>query len=191
MEKLSFKPWGTSEDSEAPPIYNCAVTFAYVGLSWDIRLRYDVSFISAAQCHSGPHVLFYDYTYRAIKIDKLLELEGWGSNAAKAETSFSSSEGSSSFHCHGAPPPHTTTDNTDDEEDKVLVVEAFGVPDNEVCARAWCAHFGLSAVTANIQKTCMACAIRQAYAARLVVVILTQGNKDEDVEQVDRRPSGR
>lgn len=187
MEKLSFKAWGFSDDSEAPDIYNCAVTFAYDGLSWDIRLRYDVSFISAAHCHSGPHVLFYDYTYRAIKIDKLLELEGWGSSASKAETSFSSSEGSSSFHCHGAPPLNGTTD--DDEEDKVLVVEAFGVPDNEVCARAWCSHFGLSAITANVQKTCMACAIREAYSARLIVVILTEGNKDEEVEQVDRRRS--
>lgn len=191
MEKLSFKAWGVSEERTAPPIYDCAVTFAYAGLSWDIRLRYDVSFILAAHCHSGPHVLFYDYTYRAVKIDKLLELDGWGSCAAKAETSFSSSE-SSSFHCHGGRPSQGTGDGDgDDDEDKVLVVEAFGVPDNEVCARAWCSHFGLSAITANVQKTCMACAIREAYAARLVVVILTQGNKDEEVEQVDRRPGRR
>lgn len=189
-EKLSFKPFANPEDLDAPPIYNCAVTFAYDGLSWDIRLRYDVSFISAAHCHSGPHVLFYDYTYRAIKIDKLLELEGWGSDAAKAEVSFSSNEGASSFPCHGAPPPHHKTNN-DEDEDKVLVVEAFGVPDNAVCARAWCSHFGMSAITANIKETCMACAIREAYAARLIVVILTEGDKDEEVEQVDRRSSRR
>lgn len=41
----------------------------------------------------------------------------------------------------------------DYDRDKVLVVEAFGVPDNEVLARAWCAHWGLSAVVADISKT--------------------------------------
>ncbi len=195
LEKLSFKPGGVPANSEAPPFYDCAATFAYDGQSWDIRLRYDVSFVSAAHCHSGPHVLFYDYTYRAIKIDKLLELDGWGpkiKSATGAETSFSSSEGASSFHCHGNAPPPPPLGSTDDgDEDKVLVVEAFGVPDNAVCARSWCAHFGLSAITANVRTTCMACAIREAYAARLVVVVLTEGDKDEEVELVDRRPGRR
>jgi hypothetical protein len=39
------------------------------------------------------------------------------------------------------------------DEDRVLVVEAFGVPDNEVLARAWCAHWGLSAVVADLGRT--------------------------------------
>lgn len=188
MEKLSFTPCGVPEDSNAPFIYNVAVTFAYDGLSWDIRLRYDVSFISATPCHSGPHVLFYDYAYQAIKVDALLELEGWGATTKATAKSFSSSE-DSSFGCQSA--PLRTKEEQVDEEDKVLVVEAFGVPDNEVCARAWCAHFGLSAVTANIHKTCMACAIREAYAARVNMVILTEGKKDEEVEQIDRRPRRR
>lgn len=42
-------------------------------------------------------------------------------------------------------------DENDDE--KVLVVEAFGVRDNEVLARAWCSHWGLSAVVADIRRT--------------------------------------
>jgi hypothetical protein len=42
-------------------------------------------------------------------------------------------------------------DENDDE--KVLVVEAFGVRDNEVLARAWCSHWGLSAVVADVRRT--------------------------------------
>jgi len=62
----------------------------------------------------------------------------------------------------------------DNETEKVLVVEAFGVPDNEVLARAWCSHWGLCAIVADVKKTCMACAIREAYAACLNVVILVE-----------------
>jgi len=39
------------------------------------------------------------------------------------------------------------------DDEKVLVIEAFGVSDNEVLARAWCAHWGLSAVVADVAKT--------------------------------------
>jgi hypothetical protein len=171
--RSSFTPCGVPEDSNAPIIYNVAVTFAYDGLSWDIRLRYDVSFISATPCHSGPHVLFYDYAYQAIKVDALLELEGWGATTKATAKSFSSSE-DSSFGCQSA--PLRTKEEQVDEEDKVLVVEAFGVPDNEVCARAWCAHFGLSAVTANIQRLAWL-ALYEAYAARVNMVILTEGRR--------------
>ncbi|KAK4998474.1 hypothetical protein LTR28_013671, partial [Elasticomyces elasticus] len=44
----------------------------------------------------------------------------------------------------------------------VLVIEAFGVSDNEVFARAWCAQSGVSALVADVRQTCMACAIREA-----------------------------
>jgi len=68
---------------------------------------------------------------------------------------------------------------------KVLAIEALGVSDNEVFARAWCARHGHSAIIANIKETCMACAIREAYAACISVVIFTEGGidteKDEDV----------
>lgn len=73
-----------------------------------------------------------------------------------------------------------TTSNTYPIVTKVLVIEAFGVSDNEVFARAWCAHWGLSALVANVQETCVACAIREAYGACLSVVILTEGGKNED-----------
>lgn len=71
---------------------------------------------------------------------------------------------------------------------KVLVIEALGVSDNEVFARAWCASHGHSAVVANIKETCMACAIREAYAACVSVVILTEGGsvKENDAEVPER-----
>ena len=63
-------------------------------------------------------------------------------------------------------------------------VEALGVSDNEVFARAWCAHHGHSAIVANIKETCMSCAIREAYAACVSVVILTEGGvvKENDTD---------
>ncbi len=194
VEKLSFKrsrrrSTDTHGDSEGPSMYHCAVTFEFEGQSWDIRLRYDVQYIAAHKCHFGPHVLFYDYAYRAIKVDDLLELEGWGPYAPrtatgneKPETSFSSADdqfykprpsSSGTTNHHGLKPRELE----ENDPEKVLVIEAFGAPDNAICARAWCAHFGLSAVTADVQKTCMACAIRQAFAARVLVVILVDGGR--------------
>lgn len=66
---------------------------------------------------------------------------------------------------------------------KVLAIEALGVSDNEVFARAWCAHHGHSAIVANIKETCMACAIREAYAACISVVIFTEGGKEEEEDK--------
>lgn len=54
------------------------------------------------------------------------------------------------------------------------MIEAFGTPDNEVLARAYCSHWNLSAVVADVGKTCMSCAIREAYAACVRVVILSR-----------------
>ena len=59
--------------------------------------------------------------------------------------------------------------------ESVLVVEALGVEDNEVLARAWAAHIGFSAVVARGGETCVACAVRMAYAASVDMVILGEG----------------
>jgi hypothetical protein len=94
--------------------------------------------------------------------------------------------------------------------DEVLVIEAFGVSDNEVFARAWCASWGRSAIVARVHDhhtgpkngspsskghsprgsgsklvkgeatTCLACAVREAVAAGVSVVILTKGGKREE-----------
>lgn len=41
-------------------------------------------------------------------------------------------------------------------------------------ARAYCSHWRLSAVVADVSRTCMSCAIREAYAACVSVVILAR-----------------
>ncbi|SLM33864.1 hypothetical protein LPUS_02460 [Lasallia pustulata] len=184
VEKLSFLLWSEpkrSTDNE-PLTYNAAVTFAIDGDSWPLRLRYNVSFIEAAPCHSGPHVLFYDYIHQVIRVDQLLDQRRWGRVAADTGISFSR-EGNGSFDSSNG---RSCAGGREDEA--VLVVEAFGHPDNEVFSRAWCAHMGLSAVVANINDTCMACGIRGAYAACVTVLIFTDGSRNEDVEEVDRRP---
>lgn len=79
---------------------------------------------------------------------------------------------------------NSSTKAAHEQVTNVLVVEALGVSDNEVFARAWCAHHGHSAIVANIKETCMACAIREAYAACVSVVILTEGGvgKENDTD---------
>jgi len=71
-------------------------------------------------------------------------------------------------------------DEGDDEAEKVLLVDAYGVADNEVLARAWASHWGLSALLADVDLTCVACAVREAYAACLNVVILVEGRHNDD-----------
>lgn len=80
--------------------------------------------------------------------------------------------------------------------DEVLVVEAFGVHDNEVFARAWCSFWGVSALVADLRKTCLACGVREAYAVGVSVVVLVDGQAgarkvgEEEVEEVDRKMEG-
>lgn len=61
-----------------------------------------------------------------------------------------------------------------------MVIRAFGSAVNDVFARAWCSYMGLLAVIAESKKTCVACAIRNAYAACIAVVIMIDG-KDREV----------
>lgn len=176
IEKLALRPISTPStspspsrsssqgDSGKPLTYDAAVQFAIEGKSWPLRLSYDVSFVSAHPCSRRPHPLFFDYVYRAVKIDELLTVRNWGGLNMNIHPGSESSD-----------PPRSGERDDEEDEEKVLVVEAFGVADNEVLARAWCSHWGLSAVVADIEHCCMACAIREAYAACLTVVILVEG----------------
>jgi hypothetical protein len=74
-------------------------------------------------------------------------------------------------------------DYDDDDEDSVLLIDSSGVSDNEVFARAWCAHWGEDAIVANMRETCIACAVREAKAALLRVVILTEGGREVERDQ--------
>lgn len=126
-------------------------------------------------------VLFYDFTYQAVKIDDgLVDIHDWGRQSGRRSRPTSS---------RSSPPKKAAALSTVQPElahmqvSKVLAIEALGVSDNEVFARAWCAHHGHSAVVANIKETCMACAIREAYAACVSVVIFTEGGKDTEKDE--------
>lgn len=185
IEKLSFapakdQPSSTRQLPGAPLLFDAAIYFACGGTSWPMKLRYDVDFINAFPCHQGPHVLFYDFAYTAIKIDDgLVDIKDWDLQSGRTSrpNSSKSSPGKKALTIGPIKTAH-------EQVTKVLAIEALGVSDNEVFARAWCAHHGHSAVIANIKETCMACAIREAYAACVSVVILTEGGieKENDTE---------
>lgn len=155
IEKLALKPISSmsegDKDKDKPLTYDAAVQFAIDGKSWPLRLSYDVSFVAAHPCSSGPHPLFFDYVYQAVKIDGLLTIRDWGNVNANASSSSRGEESSASASREGGIGGGIGAEPRDEE--KVLLVEAFGVPDNEVLARAWCAHWGLSAVVADVEKT--------------------------------------
>ena len=133
IERLAC-PLGLStkkRSSDEPSIFNVAITFATGGASFALRLRHDTSYIKAVPC-DGPHVLFWDYIYKSIRVDGLLDQDCWGGVDAKlpsTATAFNPADEP------GPSNPHEKHDVYDDEA--VLVVEAFGVADNEVFARAW------------------------------------------------------
>ncbi|KAF6831131.1 hypothetical protein CPLU01_06954 [Colletotrichum plurivorum] len=177
IELLSLKalPDRFQEPPPAPRAYDATIQFAIDGVSWPMRLTYDVSFISAWPCSEGPHPLFFDYIYLPVRADEIMSIKDWGGLYGQSQSARSSRTSSNAG-------PHTASSQEQVDDEQVLVIEAFGVKDNEVLARAWCSHWGLSAVVADIRKTCMACAIREAYAATVTVVILIddQDNNDDD-----------
>lgn len=185
IERLNFAPsssnppdihrQSTLDGDEKRPIvtFDASITFAITleqrARSWKVSLRHDTPFIAAYPCSDGPHVLFCDYSYKLVRVDDLVDIQDWGSAGARNSDAENSE------------------DEEEDEVDEVLVVEAYGVPDNEVFARAWCSFWGLPSVTADIGTTCPACAVREAYAAKVSVVILVErGSVDVEVEEVDR-----
>ncbi|KAK7415597.1 hypothetical protein QQZ08_012294 [Neonectria magnoliae] len=197
IELLSLKTVDRPDDTTltvgGPRLFDATVQFAIDGVSWPLRLMYDVSFVAAWPCSDGPHPLFFDYVYASIRADAIVGVRDWGGLYGGPPThSVRSSPGPGMMrgpyrdlfsHSFGHGPSNgravfdTGAEEEEDDDEKVLVVEAFGVRDNEVLARAWCSHWGLSAVVADIRKTCMACAVREAYAATLTVVILVEGQE--------------
>lgn len=155
-------------------VWDSCVVFAldtYFKPTVPVRLRYNVSFIGAPPCKSGPHVLHYSYAPTIVRVDFLWRLNFW----AGCCVCPLDKKGDKCKHRAKCPKKF--------DEEKVLVVKAFGRADNDVFARAWCSYVGLSAVIA-CRDTCAACAVRMAVAARVFVVILTDGKKDENGEDV-------
>jgi hypothetical protein len=151
IELLSFKSCA-DRPNENPGWFDATIQFAIDGVSWPLRLTYDVSFVTAWPCSDGPHPLFFDYVYRTAKVDDIVKIRDWGGIYRSDPRSARSSPAVSGGGSSSAKPPAPAPSEFDDEE-KVLVVEAFGVPDNEVLARAWCSHWGLSAIIADVGKT--------------------------------------
>ncbi|KAF2421187.1 hypothetical protein EJ08DRAFT_672978 [Tothia fuscella] len=172
IEKLSFNHVGTDRAGVAPTTgrgartFDAAIVFAFAsaGTSLPIKLRYNVDFIYAFPCEGGPHALYRDYKYRVVKVDQgLADLHNWGQ------------------HNRISRPAQSSRSRAGRREiEEVLVIEAFGVSDNEVFARAWCAHWGVSAVVANVGDTCVGCAVREAWAGMVSVVILTEGGLERE-----------
>ncbi|EKG11214.1 hypothetical protein MPH_11685 [Macrophomina phaseolina MS6] len=185
VQKLSFHPVKEQPmlkhgGESAPLLWDAAIVFACGGDSWPMRLTYDVDFVAAYPCHQGPHVLFFDYKFKALRVDDgLVDINEWGPglNLSHSDASPTSSRNGSRTTLASAQEPASS------QLDCVLVIEALGVSDNEVFARSWCAQTGHHAVVANIKKTCMACAIREAYAACISVVILTEGGRDHEKDE--------
>ena len=132
-----------------PNVYDAAVRFTVRDRSSLVHLQYNVSFVAAAACWTGPHVLCKQYAYKAVGTDSLLCNSEWAGG----------------------------------DDDTVLLVEAYGSADCAVLARAWCSYMGFSAVVANIRTTCLACTVREAYAARMAIAIVS------DLPTVEESPS--
>jgi hypothetical protein len=191
IEKLALKPVLAPQNGQDPrgrdkPLtYDAAIQFAVDGKSWPLRLSYDVSFVAAYPCARGPHPLFFDYDFKRVRVDELLTIKRWGGiNPNTSSIGASSSDGARTADgvgkLSGQAGRDESEDEGDDEAEKVLLVDAYGVPDNEVLARAWASHWGLSALLADVELTCVACAVREAYAACLNIVILVEGRRNDD-----------
>ncbi|KAK0639254.1 hypothetical protein B0T16DRAFT_239371 [Cercophora newfieldiana] len=169
MELLSLRPCQNPHPSvvdSGPRWFDARLQFAIDGASWPLRLAFDVNFIQAWPCSDGPHPLFFDYVYECVRADELVDIKDWnglygGHPEERDARSLSPASAGGSAGRAGAAAKSTGNlggampgkgKGVGDEE-KVLVVEAFGVADNEVLARAWCAHWGLSAVVADVGRT--------------------------------------
>lgn len=166
VQMLNLKPVADKQDV-GPGLYDASILFAIDGASWPLQLSYDVSLVHAWPCSDGPHPLFFDYVYTAVKVDTVVSIRDW----AKAQWQPPNSSGSVKERSAVATPVGGSNNNNlntapqsslpqdqqkppeDGDAERVLVIEAFGVKDNEVLARAWCSHWGLSAVVADISKT--------------------------------------
>lgn len=179
IELLTMKPCLDRVAEPGPKWFDAAIQFAIDGVSWPLRLTYDVSFISAWPCTKGPHPLFYDYGFLKVKADEIISIRDWAglygtksrtnmdihkattvhgdeeisSNSTAGESSQKSRAGSTTPSGNGNGHGVNVAGLDTEDKETVLVIEAFGVPDNEVLARAWCAHWGLSAIVGDMSTT--------------------------------------
>jgi hypothetical protein len=58
-----------------------------------------------------------------------------------------------------------------DDHKTILVLDARGSSDHQLLGRAWCAERGFNAVVGRVERTCLACCIREARGLGINVVI--------------------
>lgn len=153
-------------------LYDSCALFVFPGFfssTIPVRLRYNVDFITAPPCHSGPHVLYNGYRYQIVPVDQIWRCNFWGGACVCP------------LDRKGPKCKHRIRSPDLFDEENVLVIRTSGPPDNEVFARAWCSYMGLSAVVADCKDTCVACAIRNAYAACVSIVIISTGKEPENI----------
>jgi len=166
VELLSFKELpprpGDIVSEMVPKWFDATIQFAIDGESWPLRLMYDAAFVSAWPCSEGPHPLFFDYEHAIVRADDVVKIQDWGFRAGSGGSPSSMRESpavgtspgtAAAAAAAAANSKGKAKGKSAEEEQKVLVIESFGVRDNEVLARAWCAHWGLGAVVADIRKT--------------------------------------
>lgn len=153
IERLCFAPCAGRGDG-GPGWFDASVQFAIGGASWPLRLAYDVSFVAGWPCKGGPHPLFFDYGFERVRVDEVVGVHDWG-GVYGVPSPGGGADGLNGGGGDGLVGGVLSggEDGKSEDEEKVLVVEAFGVPDNEVLARAWCAHWGLGAVVADVRRT--------------------------------------
>lgn len=200
--ELDAKPERGNRKGAKP--YEAAVVFAATGNNMPVRLRYDVDFIYIPPCDNGPHPLFHTYQVRFARVeDDLRDMAGlngeftivsdpdFAADAAShyysndwfdddADSDDDDSHNSGRFHSRRRSMRGYLAPNSELDDEPSLVVDASGVSDNEVFARAWCAHWGEHAVVANLKETCIACAVRASKACQVRVVIVTEGGREEE-----------
>ncbi|KAI2641943.1 hypothetical protein GGS21DRAFT_500432 [Xylaria nigripes] len=156
IEMLSLKPLADSQDG-GPGWFDASIQFAISGVSWPLHLSYDVCFVHAWPCSDGPHPLFFDYVHTVVRADEVVEITDWIRPQSQQMNGTKTSPVTSPVVGSSRPLPTTPHEEQDedggDDAERVLVIEAFGVKDNEVLARAWCAHWGLNAIVADIGRT--------------------------------------
>ncbi len=157
VELLTLREVPVQEPTQplpGPKLFYAMIQIAVDGVSWPLRLDYDVSFVNAWPCSDGPHPLFFDYVYKRIAADEILGVKDWaGLYKTGSARSARSTPMPVVYDGNGLNLGPATQEIQQQHEEEVLVVEAFGVSDHEVLVRAWCAHWGVSAMVADVGKT--------------------------------------
>ncbi|KAI5778712.1 hypothetical protein EDC01DRAFT_331407 [Geopyxis carbonaria] len=143
--------------------YDTAAHFVIAHRQLAVDLRHDVSFVAAWPC-SGRHVLHQSYRYRQKNVTEFVGLGGTegGNRVMEAGERGDGEEGKEG--------EGDKEGDKDGEEREVVIVNVTTAAER-VLAYAWCAQQGQHALVARRGRTCGACAVREAWAVGVGVVV--------------------